>query len=285
MLGSIDGFVSTGELRNIWKDGFIENGACACGSPFRKCAWWSEIIALAFGGMENVDATGLHDLQMAAATPAEFARLVLAPRSHLRTRWRVYLDALERLYRTLEKVSGAVVVDSSKHPAHAVLASLISGLDLRVVHLTRDPRAIAYSRLRHRLYQRYDPVRNALLWNALQVVVPLTAPTPVFRLRYEDLVADPRAWLGDILRFSGEGGRTPPIFGPDNSVALKVSHMPSGNPSRFRSGLVPLRLDDEWRAKLPARARTRMSALTAPLLWKYGYPLRARTANVKPIVK
>src|SRR4028119_1802817 len=53
---------------------------------------------------------------------------------------------LERLYRAIQRVSGAgVIVDSSKRFSYAVLLSLLPFGDLRVVHLVRDSRAVAYS--------------------------------------------------------------------------------------------------------------------------------------------
>jgi hypothetical protein len=52
---------------------------------------------------------------------------------------------------------------------------------------------------------------------------------------------------------------------------LGVAHTASGNPMRFTTGPVPIRLDDKWRsAMLPSNRRT-VTALTFPLLQRYGY--------------
>lgn len=40
---------------------------------------------------------------------------------------------------------------------------------------------------------------------------------------------------------------------------------------RFLTGDVTLRRDDAWRAQLPVGQRRLISALTAPLLSRYGY--------------
>ena len=55
LLGQIEGFCSTGELRFIWKRGFRQNLLCGSGKPFRECEFWAEVVTTAFGGYENVD--------------------------------------------------------------------------------------------------------------------------------------------------------------------------------------------------------------------------------------
>jgi hypothetical protein len=40
----------------------------------------------------------------------------------------------------------------------------------------------------------------------------------------------------------------------------------------MRSGPLTVRLDDAWRTELPTGSRRLVSALTAPLLARYGYP-------------
>jgi hypothetical protein len=40
---------------------------------------------------------------------------------------------------------------------------------------------------------------------------------------------------------------------------------------RFATGRIPIRMDDRWRAALPAAQRRRVTALTLPLLVRYGY--------------
>jgi hypothetical protein len=40
---------------------------------------------------------------------------------------------------------------------------------------------------------------------------------------------------------------------------------------RFRTGPITIRRDDEWRLRLPSGSRILTSALTFPLLARYGY--------------
>jgi GT2 family glycosyltransferase len=57
-------------------------------------------------------------------------------------------------------------------------------------------------------------------------------------------------------------------------IELPQSHGVAGNPSRFAHGVVGLRADDAWRAAFPEKERRRVTAVTAPWLVRYGYPLR-----------
>ena len=50
-----------------------------------------------------------------------------------------------------------------------------------------------------------------------------------------------------------------------------VDHTAGGNPSRFETGSVDIRPDDDWRYQMPGRRRPYVTALTWPLLVRYGY--------------
>jgi hypothetical protein len=56
-----------------------------------------------------------------------------------------------------------------------------------------------------------------------------------------------------------------------------VHHALGGNPIRFRPDRGPLRVDREWRQQLSPRARRTVTALTAPMLRRYGYALDGTT--------
>ncbi|MBN9618852.1 MAG: sulfotransferase, partial [Actinobacteria bacterium] len=92
-------------------------------------------------------------------------------------------------------------------------------------------------------------------------------------VRYEDLMADPRAALAAV----GVGlGRDASGLGitDDRRVALGVSHSVAGNPRRFASGPVELRADVAWRSRLSRRDRLVVTLLALPALRRFGYRLR-----------
>ncbi len=62
-----------------------------------------------------------------------------------------HAGVLSRVYQSLAKLTGArVIVDSSKRPAIGTLLRALPGVSHYVVHLVRDPRAVAYSYKRTR---------------------------------------------------------------------------------------------------------------------------------------
>ena len=158
VLGEISGFVSVGEVRFLWQRGIVQNRLCGCGEHVSDCAFWNEVLDAALGpGSRLVPAGPRHP----PAPRARAAHPAADPASHLLRDGGARVpsgggeldDVLDRLYASIAAVAGAnVVVDSSKLPTYASLLGGLDGIDLRVAHFLRDPRAAAYS-WRRRKYQ------------------------------------------------------------------------------------------------------------------------------------
>jgi hypothetical protein len=86
------------------------------------------------------------------------------------------------------------------------------------------------------------------------------------RIRYEDLVADPDAITAGIRAFTGLSA----------SGMAAPQHAIGGNPVRFREGPLRLRVDQEWLSGMSRSDERLVTGITAPLLRRYGYPLRER---------
>jgi hypothetical protein len=199
-----------------------------------------------------------------------------------------YTSYYQRVYAGLAAASGCeVLIDSSKHPSLAFCLRWLGPRRLRVVHVVRDSRAVAYSwtRLIRRpdavaasYLTRYSPAVSAGLWNGHNAAVALLARcgVPVLRVRYEDLAADPAAVLARIAGFAGLPGGAfagPALGGGPGRwwAELGPAHTVSGNPMRFTTGQVPITTDNRWRTALPAADRRLVTGLTLPLLAGYGY--------------
>ncbi|MFZ0887074.1 MAG: sulfotransferase [Candidatus Binataceae bacterium] len=285
ILGQIDGFFSIGEFNNVWDCGVIANRRCGCGAPFRECETWRRIFARAFGGMDEAPAREMAELRARVDRP-RYVPLLFVPGLRervLRRRMGLYLRNLEALYRAVREVTGCrLVIDSSKTPLHAYLLELTGAVDLYVVHLVRDARAVAYSwqRVRRQLDSdsymlRVNPAKCALAWDLNQTATDLLWRRRTgcyLRIRYEDFVASPRQWLGRIVALVGEAQSRLPLVGED-CAEIKPAHGIFGNPSRFRTGLVKLSPDEEWRHQMKISHRLLVTALTFPVLARYGYPV------------
>lgn len=286
LVGQLPGHCDVGELFYMWQGGLKRDQLCACGVAFSRCPFWTEVGRRAFGGWDRVDVDRFLELQRAVDTTG---RMLLDPVTRLlpdrRAATRQYLDLTRRVYRAVAEVSGSpVVVDSTKRPSTAHLLASDPGLRLRVVHVVRDPRGVLNSWSREvalppgagpRDHLKRRPARQVLRrWLTVNLMIGRLERrgVPLLRLRYEDLVADPRAAMHAILRLSGrEAAEEELAFITPDGVERAVSHAPAGGRVRFRTGPMPLRLDEKWRHELSA-ARQRMTAAVCwPLMRRYGY--------------
>jgi len=287
VIGSHEGFCSVGEAHIIWGGSFEQNRLCGCGLPFRECAFWGEVSRKAFG----ID-TAQIDQTTAVRLRNSVSRIRYVPWLALPRRPRRYESALlayseliERLYPAIQQVSGAqVIVDSSKSPAHGLILARLPNFEVHVVHLIRDPRAVAFSWQRQRrnpeVHWKAEDMPIERVWSSAARWLIQNGPTELLaasaasysRLRYEDFVKDPSAALSKILS-PYEWVRDELKDAGDIEITLEPTHTVSGNPMRFKHGKLQLKLDDEWRSAMPSRERRLVTAITWPLLMRYGYPL------------
>jgi Sulfotransferase family len=293
LLGEMPAVCSVGEVVHLWQRGIVENERCGCGEQFADCPFWCRVGQVAFGGWDSIDVSRVARLNAAVDRTRHIPRLAApAPGLARRSALQEYTSYYQRVYTGIMAASGCrALVDSSKHPSLAFCLRWRDDLDLRVVHVVRDSRAVAHSWTREvsrpeaateSFMTRYSPTVAAGQWNAQNGAVALLARcgTPTLRVRYEDLISAPAATLAQIAAFAGlvvsPGG--PPIIGGDASgwwAELGAAHTVSGNPMRFTTGRVPIRKDERWRTAMPARQRRTVTALTLPLLARYGYCGRA----------
>jgi hypothetical protein len=177
-------------------------------------------------------------------------------------------------------------VDSSKYAAHGLVVAGTPDLDLLVLHLVRDSRAVAYSWLRRKLMPevttepQYMPVkspwRSAVFWELENLALELLrrGSRRSARLRYDDLTSDPLPALGTAL--AALDIEADLHFLQQRTLQLGPNHTVAGNPLRFRRGNVAIEPDLEWRSRLESGHRRVVTTLTWPLLLRYGFPLKGR---------
>jgi hypothetical protein len=121
---------------------------------------------------------------------------------------------------------------------------------------------------------RLSPVQASRAWDFQNLSYELLSGfARLSRLRYEDFVADPPVYLAETLSRAGFGEEVDSIYGVvrDREISVSIDHTVSGNPGRFRTGSIELRADEEWKAKMGGSQKKVVTALTSPLLLKYGY--------------
>lgn len=285
ILGRVNGFVSVGELRHIWERGLVDNRLCGCGVPFRSCEFWQTVMQEAYGGFDGVDGAEMAHQTESFRIHHLPSFLVPTIRAHWLSRLRSYLDNLTALYQAIQKVTGCrVLVDSSKNPAYGYLVRAIPQIDFYELHFVRDSRAVAYSWTTVKAFQP-DPAdpdymsvksvfSSAMQWNArnltAEFLLPYKSPKHL-TMRYEDFMRKPQESLTKILRMVGEEGARTPFVSP-NAVDLGTpEHSVFGNLVRFQTGVVELRRDNRWRKQMKFTDKLLATAVTAPLMLRYGY--------------
>ncbi len=287
ILGQLPGVATLGEVVHLWKRGIGADEQCGCGEPFSRCPFWTAVGERAFGGWGQVDLDDVDRLTSAVDRTRFMPHVALARAgSGTAEKARALAGYYARIYDAAGEVSGAqVLVDSSKHPSTAVILATHSQVPLKIAHVVRDSRGVAYSWTKkverpeavegssNAYMTRYTPSRAALLWDAHNATFSLLAKrgAPTLLTRYEDLMAHPAETITALCDFLGLPSDSVAAVLNGDSAQLQTSHTVSGNPMRFQTGKIVLRQDTAWRQKLPMRSRLAVAALTAPLMVGYRY--------------
>lgn len=285
-LGSHPAIFGAGELtalaRHVWDNGEY----CACGAQAQNCAFWQPTVTSWLAGTT--------DQGQELFVIAERQRLLEGMMSWRRLAGRRvipwlarHLDQLGALYGKIAsqcRIEDPIIVDSSKLPGRGFVLAATPGVELFVVHLVRDARAVAWSLSKPHARAIEDGVQHelrakpaayvALRWSIVNLVAEIlrfrVGKERSMRLRYEDFVADPVAALKDIASMCGAGWNE----AADNAARspLDPAHQVAGSRHRTKRAL-QITADEEWRSQMGERKIRLVTALSAPLLWRYGYSL------------
>ncbi|MGD9509620.1 MAG: sulfotransferase [Geminicoccaceae bacterium] len=280
MLGQAPGIMGAGELFRLAGAAWSREEFCSCGVALPRCPTWNGIVDHWTAHVGGDAVARYHRLQRACE------RWPIPVREN--GLWQDYAGHTIGLFTAIRDVTGcATIVDSSKIPARARALAQVSGLDLRLVHLVRDGRGVAWS-MRRRMAP--DPragiqagkrersvIRTALMWMWTNLMVEriarALAPERAVRVTYEALAEDPATTLE----------RLGSAIGADLSAVSRMlsqgaplapGHVMAGNRLRMHDAL-RLRPDLEWQARLPEEQRRLVERLCRPVLRRYGYPAAA----------
>ncbi|WP_370618059.1 glycosyltransferase [Mumia qirimensis] len=288
-VAQLPGVCGLGETVYMWERGLVNDERCGCGQPFSACGFWTAVGDAAFGGWENVDAERLATLARTVDDVKHVPRMFLGRGGRqFAEAAEEYVSFYERLYAGVRDVTGCeVIVDSSKITSLAYLLNRSQRVDLRMVHILRDPRAVAYAWTKvvrrpeitgsTAYMPRYSPAYMGCLYSGHHVLLEALRlrGVPTMNLRYEDFADEPLPAVRAVAEFAGLTWDRDAVFGADDhTLDLGTVHTASGNPSRFQTGEVAVRRDESWRRAMPRRQQLVVSALTAPLALAYGYRLR-----------
>jgi hypothetical protein len=283
LLDQLPGVISLGEVCNLWDTGLKSDDLCTCGEVISCCKFWGEIAERAFGGWNAVDLYEVQRLRNAIDRARFLPRLLRKARSEeFEAAARVYSRFYTKIYAAVIEVSGArVVVDSSKRASLASCLCEFADVDLKLIHIVRDSRGVAYSCTKpitrvdsvdKAVFGTAPPATTALNWIVQNVALEMLTKkgAPTYLITYEEFIKEPIRCFRELASFAGlPADDTTVEFLSNEHAVLGTGHSIGGNPMREQTGRVALRLDEAWRTRLTRNDRLLVSALTYPLLRRY----------------
>jgi hypothetical protein len=188
-----------------------------------------------------------------------------------------YRRVAEGLYGAVAQAAGtAFIVDSSHYPLRARELQALSGIDLYLLYLARDPRSVvaSFNRKDVAQYSKSTLTTNVYLWLTNLLAMAVFARHPRERrlfVRYEDFVSDPAAALERILGRAGLSVPAPDFSRLRTGVAFQGNRvirseeitLDIGVPAPAPRSLITTLLQLPWTIVL-ARLQPRTSAPATP---------------------
>ncbi len=285
LLNELPQTIAVGETVHLWERGLRDRERCGCGQQFADCEHWSRVGAAAFGGWDKLDLDRIIDLRWSVDRSRRLPQILRALRNGvISSDQQVYLDHLRAVLLASAEIAGGteIILESSKHLSTAALLSLDPALDVRVLHLVRDPRGVAYSWTKQvkrpeaddQLMPVYKPSRTAGRWVSDNLGFQRLAAegVPTLTLRYEDFLAAPAQSLASITQLMGLDQPVDfPFLDGDRAHLTTPMHSIAGNPLRFGGDELVLRLDDAWKTELDPSAQRIVTTICRPVLGRFGY--------------
>lgn len=252
MLSKCDEIISVGELAmlrgHIFKDGpgIFWNWTCSCGKPVLECEFWSKVLENIYD--ENFQTKTKWPFKSSKITLASFTKncnalwkFINTPVNHKT------IDTLDKIYTAVSKVSSKkFIVDSSKDPMQALAISQCKSIDAKYIWLTRDARAIAFSKVKRAKVNKssdkgvFRTLATTFFFKKL-CATALSCLNKHGRLtiNYEALAANPQAELDKVCNKFGLKNFTAPEY-----MELVNDHTIGGTPGRFERKRVAA--DTSW---------------------------------------
>lgn len=275
--------VTLGNCEDFFYAGEVEEWLVKAGAPpwreRERAEFWRAVTEL----VDGADLYGAEANRCVERSSSIFRIDRWPRRRRMRARYR---RVAEELFRAISQTAGVGhIVDSSHFPLRARELKKLSGIDLYLVFLVRDPQAVVDSNMReiseHEVAERRVRAlkMNANLWltQLLSVFVFLRAPVErrLF-LRHEEFLADPEGVLRRILDGVGSAADIPDL------TSLRVGVPLEGN-RLIRSEVIALHRSSNGAA--PARERAPQPLLLTTLLqlpWRPLLPRLRPTAESHP---
>ncbi|MFT5527558.1 MAG: hypothetical protein ACI9G1_002122 [Pirellulaceae bacterium] len=277
-----------GELNQLASHGWREGWLDSSGESIESVKIWSDVRKL----WERRSKVELEQYIQLQDRYERFRRLRRLARRHSDPKFLAYSEASYQLFRAIRDVSGNdVVLDASKNPFRGYALSLVDGLDVRFIHLIRDPRGVCWSQRKQfskdiskgltKEFHGIPVKKTALLWTITNLQSSWVRRQVQYSLgmRYEVFATNPTKALdevGQLLECDMSPLQSKILMGSE----LEVGNVVAGNRVRM-SKSISLRLDEDWKMKLTKSEERLIWLIGGWLAKKYGY-CRTNDHSIEP---
>ncbi len=262
-----------------------DEARCSCGENILACPRWSLIVKTYLSSTSEESRRRVAGRVGPEALPIPIARHFLSNRRH--SNICAHYSTLYGLLNDHMPPGVRVLVESSKTAytttSRPWFIHSLTGFDVRILHLVRDPRAVMWSlqsRGLNRRLERNEPPHRSLAaeraiigWKwanrAAEVAGAKLGEGHYLRVRYEDFTADPLGTLKRVAPFLGIDPRPYDIWDSGTPVAV-LAHQIAGNRARSAT-TIRIARDEAWKENLMPRLRIGSMLVARHMMQRYGY--------------
>lgn len=265
LLANNEGFAGVGEVKHIFRDGFIANQQCSCGRSTHACEMWSSVMRTANWTPANMTRLAATVKKLESHNHFPFLWAGLGPRNAKRE----YFAAAGDLFRSVAHAAQCkVVVDSSKFAGRALLLAEAFPQRVKVLCITRSAEGLikAFAKQNETEQKPKGALAAAAYYLYVLLCMRLVKARlgkQCFAIRFEDLNRDPQTVLAAIEQWSGYSLRTTRSR-IEAREAFDVGHIVTGNRLRKKG-----RVKFEPSAGGGSRADNALARILAPVLELY----------------
>ncbi|WP_263785000.1 sulfotransferase [Salinibacter grassmerensis] len=285
LLGSLPGFWTLGEASMLPYELRDERSPCGCGNPISQCDFWDEVVPRISLDEDRPYPIGYFRESYSRRITLrwrEVTSILSGSITSVQARAAREYGAVNAKYFAAVRAQASVegsstvewLIDASKDPYRLYWLLYSGRFNLRVVHLTKDPRAYVYSMARgHDSYSVRDVIRWAGRWavdNFIQSALTKIhfGDASVLHRRYEDIATHPSEMLSDIKKWLDVPGQ----LSRDEKKGLirgYKNHAVSGNKMRWED--TKIELDEKWKRNLSENEKNMVWFVAGWLATLYGY--------------
>lgn len=258
---------------------------CGCGESVLRCDFWSPILAETSLNQDNYPIDYFreqHTGGKAVRLAHIFDMLFLQkPSNSHQTGTLQYATANHQCLSTIKQRATAYrkaeiswLVDSSKDVYRLFWLNSSNLFDIRVIFLTKDPRAFVYSMTKNNQQDYTKMLRMAIRWQIENTLFQflckhIMSENGFLHVRYEDLALKPGETISKI-------GSLLELDFTDidlNSFKEYENHAIAGNPMRHDQKRNKIILDEKWRTQQPVINQRIISMLCGKFANQLGYKM------------